>query len=277
VTLEIDADRGKPGMVDINGGTRLFGLFGDPIAHTRAYDGFNLEFQSLGVNAILVPVHARKESLAAIVEGWRGTENCGGFIVTLPHKVAIAGLVDQLGDTAELAGAVNAVRCEASGRLIGELFDGAGFLAALAADDIEIGGRRCFMIGAGGAGRALAFAIAGAGARALTIANRTTAKARVLAEQVGAAFPSCDTRAGPPDPAGHDVVVNATSLGLDDEDGAPFDVGLLTPAMAVIDIINRPRTRLIAAARKRGCRTQTGEPMLVHQIGAIAEFLTGAD
>jgi shikimate dehydrogenase len=178
----------------------------------------------------------------------------------MPRKEALAAHVDELSGPAALIGAVNVVRREADGRLVAANTDGPGFVIGVREAGHELSGRRVLLVGAGGAGRAVAFAVARAGAAALTVANRTAARAERLARDVAASYPAVAVAAGPPDPAGHDVVINATSLGMRPGDPLPVAVSRLAPGTLVCDIVTRPaRTRLLdeaatrAASRIRAC------------------------
>jgi len=134
------------------------------------------------------------------------------------------------------------------------------------------------LTGAGGAGRAVAFAVAGAGAAGLTIANRTATRAQRLARDIAASHPAVTVAvavaAGPPDPAGHDVVINATSLGMRPGDPLPVAVSRLAPGTLVCDIVTRPeQTRLLDEAAARRCVPHPGLPMLASQVDLILDFL----
>jgi shikimate dehydrogenase len=173
-----------------------------------------------------------------------------------------------------LAGAVNALRRDPDGRLVGDLFDGLGFVAGLRAHGIEPRGRRIFIAGAGGAGTALAFALAGEGAAALTLYNRTADKAEALAARVRQAFAGCEVRAGSADPRGHDIAVNATALGLEPGDPMPFDVARLEPPTIAAEVIMKPETTaMLQAAAARGCRIHQGKHMLDGQAALLGRFL----
>ena len=150
-------------------------------------------------------------------------KNLGGFVATVPHKTVIAALCDELGDAGRAIGSVNVVRREADGRLIGNMFDGAGFVAGLRAQGHDPAGRRALLVGAGGAAGAIAFALAEAGVASLTIANRTRSKAEEIMARVTKFFPDRPIRVGTADPTGHDLVINATSLGLKAGDPLPID------------------------------------------------------
>ena len=199
--------------------------------------------------------------------------NLHGLILTIPHKEAMARLCHKLGPEGAVVGAVNAVRFTADGRLIGDMFDGIGLVRGALAHDILFKGKRVLLVGAGGAGRAIAFALAQEGVRALTIANRTASRADALVADVARAAAGIEVRSGPPDPTGHDVVINATSLGLHEADELPVDPDLLTPEMAVIEIIAAVEvTPLRRAAIDIGCRTMGGRAMVDHQIESQLRF-----
>ncbi len=259
----------------ITGTTRLYGITADPIAHVRAPQVFNPLFEERGIDAVLVPFHVKAgEAYAALLEGLRRLENLGGFVVTVPHKVQTAELCDELGTAGRLIGSVNAVRRDPDGRLIGDMFDGKGFVAALERAGYDLRGKDVLLVGAGGAGRAIAFAVAEAGVRRLTIANRTLAKAEELAQGVLRAVPGVEVIVGPAEPAGHELVINATSLGLKPDDPLPVEARRLEPGIAVAEIIMTPEaTPVLAAAKERGCRVFYGRPMLARQVDLIAEFL----
>jgi shikimate dehydrogenase len=197
-----------------------------------------------------------------------------GFIVTAPHKRAAVPLCDEVVGEGRLVGAINTVRRESDGRLVGDLFDGSGFVEGLRGVGWDPARRRIFLMGAGGAGNALAFALARAGVAALTLHNRTAAKAEDLAGRVKAAYPACDVRTGPRDARGHDIAVNATSVGLAPGDPPPFDVAMLPPSTLVAEVIMIPElTPLLAAARARGLQVQFGRHMLDCQVELMFRFL----
>ncbi len=258
----------------ITGRTRVFGIIADPVHHVRTPQVMNDYFAAHRVDAVMVPLNVARGDVETVLEAVRRLPNVGGLIVTVPHKAAVVPLCDEAGEQARLIGAANAIRRTDDGRLVCDMFDGKGFLGGLLAQDIDPKGQRVLLLGAGGAASAIAFALAGHGVAALTIANRTRDKARDLAARVAAAVPSCTVADGSPDPAGHDLVVNATSLGLKADDPLPLDAGALERGTTVAEIIMQPeRTALIEAAEARGCRVHAGRHMLDEQIRLLAEFL----
>ena len=258
----------------ISGHTAISVILAHPVAHVRTPQAMNAQYDAMGYDGVLVPLHVLPEDLSTVVAGLRQMQNLRGLVVTVPHKEAIVALCDDLTDAARQVGAVNVIRRDADGRLTGGQFDGEGFVAGLRSAGHEVAGRTVFMAGAGGAGAGLAYAFARHGAARLTIHNRTAAKAEALAARVRTAYPACDTRAGSADPSGHDIVVNATSLGMKEGDALPLDVTRLVPPMLAAEVIMTPEvTPFLAEAARRGCATHGGKPMLAAQIALLARFM----
>lgn len=257
-----------------SGKSHLWAILAHPVAHVRAPEFMNPLIEREGRDAFLVPFHVLPGDLEALLPALMRIRNLKGFIVTIPHKPAMARLCHELGPNGRLTGTVNTVRIEEGGRLVGEMFDGLGLVMACRAHGIEPQGRAVLLVGAGGAGRAITFALADAGAARLTIANRTPEKAESLAREVQDAFPGCTAAAGPADATGHDIVIQATSLGLKPDDPLPMDPATLSSEMQLFEIIAVRDTELMQAARERGLRTVVGgRPMIEHQAKAQIEFL----
>lgn len=263
-----------PAAREITGHTRLYGILADPIHHVKTPQMLNALMARENIDGVLVPMHVGADGLAALVAGLRALRNLGGVIVTVPHKTAMVDLCDEVTASARAIGAVNTVRRTADGRLIGEMLDGKGFVGGLIAAGLDPRGRSAYLAGAGGAANAIAFALAEAGVSRLTIANRTRAKAQDLADRLAAACPGLALTIGGPDPSGHELVVNATSLGLAEGDPLPLDADRLEAAQTVAEIIMQPEeTALLKAAAARGCRVHPGRPMLACQLDLMADFL----
>lgn len=259
----------------ISGHSRIFAIVARPVHHVRTPQALNALFKARGYDGILVPIDvAPDEGLAAAMAALRSFGNWGGFVVTVPHKTAAASLCDRLAPRAEAAGAVNVIRREPDGSLTGDLLDGVGFVRGLREAGFDPGGKRVFLAGAGGAASAIAFALAEAGVSGLTVVNRSPAKAAELAARLRRRFPAVpiDVEGTP---AGHDIVVNGTSLGLGSDDPLPLDPQFLEPGMLVAEVIMSPEeTGLLRAARDRGCLVHPGRAMLEGQITEIFDFLT---
>jgi shikimate dehydrogenase len=256
-----------------SGKSHLWATLAHPVAHVRASEFMNPLIEKAGRDAFLVPFHVLPEDLEATVPDLLRIRNLRAFIVTIPHKPAMARLCAELGPTGRLTGTVNTVRIEADGRLVGDMFDGVGLVEAAKAGGLPPAGKRVLMVGAGGAGRAIAFALAAEGVTSLTIANRTVDKAEELAAAVSKAFPEARVAAGPADATGQDLVIQTTSLGLKPGEPLPLDPATLAPGAGLFDIIAARDTELMAAASARGCKVIGGRPMIEHQAMAQIEFL----
>jgi shikimate dehydrogenase len=259
--------------VKITGTTRLIAVLADPIDKIMSPQVHNPLFEKDGIDVVMIPTHVAEGDLPAAWQGLRVMRNLVGVGITQPHKIAAVALCDELTDTARFVGAINIARRDADGRMVGGNFDGDGFVAGLKAAQHDPSGMSVLLLGAGGAARALAFALARSRVRRLAIANRTEAKAQALAKHVAAAVPGVNVSDTDADPTGHDLVINATSVGLAEGDDAPLNVERLTPSMLVADIVMRPETRLMREARERGCAVHPGHLMLDCQLEQRLAFL----
>lgn len=263
-----------PSSPPLTGHTAVLAIIADPVAQARTPAMANAALAARGVDAVLVPFQVADGALAAAVAGLRAIDTFKGAVVSMPHKVTVASLMDALTPEARMAGACNAIRRAPDGRLEGTTLDGEGFVAGLRGAGHDVRGRRVFMAGAGGAAAAIAFALAKHGAGALTLYNRTRSKADDLAARVRAAYPSV-TVATDGGPSGHDVVVNATSIGMRPDDPSPVDPSGLGPDMVAADVILRPGTAFLVEAARRGAIAHGGEPMLAAQIELLLDYLLG--
>jgi shikimate dehydrogenase len=259
----------------VDGETRIFGSIGDPIAQVKLPSLINPIFAELGENILAVPLHVSADGLASAWQGFRHIRNLIGLAVTLPHKGDAARLCDRLEFSAKRVGVANCIRREPDGSMTGELFDGLGFVGGLTAEGHTVKGREIFMVGAGGAASAIAFALADAGAKRLIIANRTRAKAEALAEQLNTAFSRPFAMVKEADPAGFSIVINSTCLGLDPSDSLPVDVERLSPGTLVAEVIAKPEvSELLEAAAARGCKIHSGIHMVRHQVRETVRFVS---
>jgi shikimate dehydrogenase len=257
----------------IKGTTRLYGLVGDPLTTAKSPELLNRLFVEQRADAVCVPFQVEADGLLAFVTGARVMKNLAGVLVTMPHKQRMMAFVDELHPTARQVGALNVIRCDENGRWVGAIFDGLGCVLGMQWEGNHPANKSILLIGAGGAGRAIAFAVGSAGARSLAIFDVDEGRAKDLAESVAAAT-GCRTHVGSADPRGQEVVINATPLGMKPDDPIPVDVNGLEPGSTVVDIINSPDpTALCRAARARGCRTQSGRPMHEGQAVYALRFL----
>ncbi|WP_454732590.1 MULTISPECIES: shikimate dehydrogenase family protein [Cupriavidus] len=261
--------------MQIDGNTRLVGIIAAPVAHVRTPQLFNASAARQGLNATCVPLHVEPAQLPAFLAGVAGAQNLDGLVVTIPHKETVVAACGALTETARLVGSVNAMRFDrAQGHWIGGNFDGDGFVAGLRERGHRLAGKRVLQLGAGGAGKSMAYAIAREQPAELVIHNRSAAKAAELAASLKAILPAVNIRAGGDDPAGFDVVVNATALGLRDTDPLPVPATRLAAGTLVCEAVVRDGdTPLLKAAREQGCAVHHGQWMLYGQIVEIARFL----
>ncbi|MEU5944986.1 shikimate dehydrogenase [Micromonospora sp. NPDC047465] len=260
-------------MTEIGGTTRLYALLGDPIAQVRAPGLLNPVLTRRGTDAVLVPVHVAPADLTPVVRGLQRVGNLHGMLVTVPHKAAALALADRASDRARLAGSANALRREPDGTWTADTFDGDGFVRGLATAGHHPRGRRVCVVGAGGAGSAIAVALLDAGVAELRLADTDPGRLETLRRRLSDAYPDRVTGAARPRLADADLAVNATPLGLRPDDPLPFPVAELPADAVVADIIMTPaETALLAEARARGLRAHPGEPMLAHQLDSYLAF-----
>lgn len=260
-------------MPVITGTTRVFYILGDPVAQVRAPEVYNHLFQQHGVDAVLVPLKLPAAALPGFLAHGMKAENVGGFWATIPHKEALAALLEPSDPVARIAGAVNAVRRLPDGRLEAALFDGIGFVKGLDHLGIAVPGRRTLIVGAGGGGHAVAAAIAQRAPAELAVYNRTPARAQALVRRLQPLIGDAARVAGTADPAGFDLIVNCTSQGLKPDDAMPFDPARVDRGAAVVDIImTREPNALLRACRERGVRAEPGFEMLVQQVPEYLRF-----
>ena len=257
----------------VRGGTALVAHIGFPTDGFVSPLIYNPYFEQAGIDAVVVPMGCRAEDYPAFLRAVFTLTNIRGALVTMPHKVTTAALVDDASPAVRLAGSCNAVRRSQDGRLQGDLFDGEGFVRALKRNGCRLQGARALVVGTGGVGSAIAASLATAGATSLALMDAQPATARAVAERLARHFPSLEVSAGDGAPGGRDLVVNATPLGMREGDPLPIEVSRLAPDTFVGDVVMAADTTpLIAAARARGCRVQPGTDMLFEQIPLYLEF-----
>lgn len=257
----------------ITGKTRLFVIIADPVYHLRTPQVFNDQFEREGTDSIMVAAHVAPENLGAFVIGLRAMRNLAGLIVTIPHKQAMTGFCDQLAPTARRVGSVNAVRIS-DGAFIGENFDGTGFVNGLSRAGYALARKRVLLLGSGGAAAAIAFALADAGVASLAIWNRTLDRADGLAACVRADGFAAAHATAERNAASVDLIVNATSLGLQPGDPLPLPASGLGPQHMVAEVVMSPETtKLLETARGVGAQIHLGRHMLEAQLDAMGKFV----
>lgn len=257
----------------ISGKTTLIAHLGYPTEAFKAPMIYNPWFDKQGIDAVVVPMGVKPEDYAATLPQVFRFSNLRGALVTMPHKVTTMGLVDEVTPTARVAGACNAILKRADGTLLGDQFDGAGFVRGVERKGRLFKGTRVLVSGTGGVGSAIAASIAAAGAAELMLFDMSDAPAEALAARLREHYPQMKVATGSKDPAGYDVVVNATPLGMKDSDPLPFDVDRIDPATFVGEVVMKTEyTPLLQAAKAKGCAVQVGTDMLFEMIPAYLEF-----
>ncbi len=257
----------------IRGTTTIIAHLGDPIAPVKAPMIYNPYFESAGIDAAVVPMGVGSADYLQVFRALFRLTNIRGALVTMPHKVTTVGLLDDCSIAVTVAESCNAVLRRPDGTLYGDLFDGAGFVRGLARNAFDPRGGRALVVGAGGVGSAIAAALAETGVASLALYDRNAAAVSALADRLRRHYPRLDVATGSSDPAGRDLVVNATPLGMRPDDPMPLDVARLDPKTFVGEVVMKQEiTPLLRAARERGCRTQVGTEMLFEQIPLYLEF-----
>lgn len=257
----------------LSGKTQLIAHIGFPTETFKAPLIYNPWFDAQGIDARVVPMGVKAEDFASALPLIMRMSNVRGALITMPHKVSALGLLAEISPTAQIAGACNAVRVRADGALVGDMFDGAGFERGLERKGRSLRGARVLVSGAGGVGSAIAASIAAAGAAELMLHDARAVSATALAERLRQHYPQLAVRTGSNDPAGWDVIVNATPLGMKAGDPLPFDVARIAPGTFVGEVVMKAEhTPLLEAALTKGCPVQVGTDMLFEQIPAYLEF-----
>jgi shikimate dehydrogenase len=253
----------------IDARTRLYAVFGDPVAHSLSPLMHNTAFREVGFNGVYVATQVH--DIQAAVEAVRCL-GIQGVSVTVPHKTAVMPFLDRIDPLAGNIGAVNTI-VNRDGQLCGFNTDAQAAIRALE-EVVSLSGRKVAILGAGGAARAVGFGLK-AEKTAILIVNRTASRGRKLADRLGADFRRPD--AYRPEPT--DILVNTTPVGMwPRTDALPFPTDRLSPEMIVMDIIYNPlRSRLLKEAAAIGCRVLNGIPMFVYQGGMQFKLWTGRD
>lgn len=260
----------------IDGRTAVVPLFAWPSEHVRTPTIFNRYCAARGLAAVMVPWKVAPAALPAAIATLRQLENVPGFVVTVPHKIAVASACDALEGVAEVMGVCNVVRKAADGRLVGRMYDGLGFVRGLADQGIAVAGQSALIAGAGGVATAIAYELAAAGVRRLAVLNRSRARADTLVATLAARFPALELNVNPADLRDWDLAINGTSLGLKADDALPFDVARLAAHAVVAEVVMQPDvTPLLVRAAARGLRTHKGVHMLMTQVQLLVEYTTG--
>lgn len=255
-----------------SGATRVLFMVGDPIAQVKSPAGVTAALRARGHDAVVVPAHVKPADLRDFLAVVRRMPNVDGVIVTVPHKFTAAKLADALTPRARSIAAANVLRRDASGGWLGDMCDGEGCVAGLRAAGCEPRGLKTLLVGAGGAGSAIAHALVDAGVASLALHDADPKRRDALAAKLRA-YGAVAPTVGSTDARGFDLAINATRMGMRPEDPLPLAAQGLLASTFVGDVVSRPAVPpLIETARARGCRTMTGADMFAAVCERMVEF-----
>ena len=257
----------------ITGHTEIIAHIGYPTHSFKAPMIYNPYFDSANIDAVVVPMGCKAEDYPVFLKSVFTLANIRGALITMPHKVTTVGLLDEVSAAVKVAGACNAVKRLPDGRLVGDMFDGEGFVRGVLRKGLKLQGARVLVVGSGGVGCAIAASLAGAGIAAITLYDVNDASAKALGARLKEHHPQIDVQTGSNDPQGYDLVVNATPMGMNPGDPLPIDMDRVSSNTFIGEVVMKTEiTPFLAAARSKGCATQVGTDMLFEQIPADLEF-----
>ena len=257
----------------ISGKTTLIAHLGYPTEAFKAPMIYNPYFEKAGIDAVVMPMGVKREDYAHVLKALFQLTNIRGALVTMPHKVTTVALLDEVTPTVQIAGSCNAILRRPDGSLLGDMFDGAGFVRGVERKGRPLKGAKALVVGSGGVGSAIAASLAAAGISAIGVFDANSASAESLGERLSEHFPKLKVATGSKDPEGYDVVINATPLGMKEGDPLPIDIARIAPTMFVGEVVMKQEmTPLLRAAKAKGCTVQVGTDMLFEQIPAYLEF-----
>ena len=260
-------------MTMLSGKTTLIAHIGYPTEAFKAPLIYNPWFEAHGIDAVVMPMGVKAEDYAVSLRQIFKFSNVLGALVTMPHKVTTLNLADEVSVTARIAGAANALLKRADGSLLADQFDGAGYARGVARKGFKTRGSRILIVGTGGVGSPIAASLAADGAASISLSDVNVSAAEGLAARLKQHYPDMAVAVTTNDPAGYDMVVNATPLGMRDSDPLPFDPGRLSPTTFVGEVVMKQEiTPMLKGAIARGCRYQVGTDMLFEMIPAYLEF-----
>ena len=260
------------------GTTKIYGCLADPISHVKAPTIFSSIFKEKNIDAVMVPIHINKDNLENVLESLKKIKNFEGLTVTIPHKTSIPYLCDYLEQDAEFTQSVNWIKFDEDRKLIGNNFDGQGFVAGFLGQNFLIKNKKICIFGAGGAAVSIACSLARQKISLLKIINRSFKKSKELMRKIKAIdknliveiidykdnyiISDCD------------ILINATSLGLHNNDKLPFDISKTSPNSVIADVIMQPsETELLKKAKSLGRSVHYGKYMIESQIDLVGNFL----
>jgi shikimate dehydrogenase len=257
----------------ISGTTRIIAHFGYPTESFKAPLIYNPYFEAHDIDIVVVPMGCVAEDYAGALAGVARLTNFLGALVTMPHKVTTVGLLDEISTTVKVAGSCNAVRRDAAGRLVGDMFDGDGFVRGVTRKGRELAGSSVLVIGCGGVGSAIAASLAKSGVARLGLRDTNAGRRDGLCGRLRQHYPDVSVDVAVATAAGWDVIVNATPLGMKPDDALPIGLdGVASSTLVGEVVLSREITPFLEVARAKGCDIQIGLDMLYEQIPAYLEF-----
>jgi shikimate dehydrogenase len=261
----------------ISGTTELLAIVGSPISQVKSPENFNAWFARHHKNASMIPIDLDRDSLDDFVNVLRGWRNLRGCVVTVPYKHELAKRVDGLSERARALACVNVIRREADGTLVGDMVDGDGFINAVRRHRFEPRGAHALIVGAGGAGSAIAWSLCEHGVASLTLTDLDAGRAQRLGALLATHFPAAATSLQFDSLEPFDLVVNASPAGMPGNDALPIAQSAFATLRAgtlAADVVTSPEiTRFLALAHGAGCRIQTGAEMAMAQFGNLGAFM----
>jgi shikimate dehydrogenase len=255
-----------------SGATTIVPLLGHPIAQTKSPYGMTKGFAARGIDAIVVPVNVRPPNVAAYLRALDAVENIGGVLATVPHKFALCAHAATMTERAAFFGSANVMRRDEAGRWQADMLDGLGFVRAIERAGGPLAGRKSLLVGAGGAGSAIALELLNAGAASIAIHDTDAKRRDLLVSRLNERHPG-KAAAGTASPDGYGVVVNATPLGMHSGDPAPFDLDRIARDMVVGDVVTaKDDTPLVRAAKATGCTCCSGHDMFAASLDLMIDF-----
>jgi shikimate dehydrogenase len=257
----------------ISGKTTLIAHLGYPTEAFKAPMIYNPYFEKAGIDAVVIPMGVRAENFPSFLRELFHVTNLRGALVTMPHKVTAVELADEVSATARIAGSANALLKRPDGTLVADMFDGEGFVRGVRRKGRKLAGASALVVGCGGVGSAIAASLAASGVARLGLQDATSSAADELADRLTRHYPELSVGTGSADPAGYEIVVNATPLGMKEGDPLPVDMSRVDPGAFVGEVVMKQAvTPFLRAAQERGCEIQVGTDMLFEQIPVYLEF-----
>ena len=257
----------------ISGKTKIIAHLGFPTESFKAPMIYNPYFEDRGIDAVVVPLGAKPENYADVLKAVFSLSNIAGALITMPHKMTTVGLLDEVTTTVKIAGACNAVRRGSDGKLVGDMFDGEGFVRGVLRKGKALKGAKAYVLGSGGVGSAIVASLAAAGVAKLGLKDFSPESAEALGARIKRHYPHIEVVAGSDDLDGFDIIVNATPIGMKESDPLPFDMGRISSQMFIGEVVmKQEHTPFLQAALAKGCKIQLGTDMLFEQIPAYLEF-----